>query len=741
MLNASFRTANRIASVVRYKRLILLLAACLCAIASWGQVTVPSVGNISNTRPGARPNLNGDEQFPASASDSTAARSDTASNEDMINGIEYHVDIPDSVLQAAIFMFHREPVQVKIMSLEHPALTPTGAQFCDALDAFNGNYYLTVTELGHPHISLAPAFGKAPGLSYKPNIFPGFYKTPENIYFYQVQKPYSVLAYHSSLKKDYQLHVTHTQNINDHWNFALDYHLFSPTGTFANSSATDHLVDINTNYYSPDARYQLSAGLITQKIVLGENNGLSNMDIFIDKRISNMAGIPVNETRRMSLTNDLTVFVRQSFNTVRQFKWYRPIKQQFIDTVTLSDTLRIMVFDTAANDSVAKDSITFRTSCELRDTIIGYDTILPRKPHCYNTGVFALDLQWDKKKYRYTDSTLYNLVSATLYWTNDAYMDHRWRNPLKIFGGIRPQIESLSLDESIYASSKLTNVALYPFGRIELSPFPAAELIAFAETAPNLSEYNLDACLLFPFRDSVGNSRQTLSLRAVVKASRPELIYTAQTLRHDGIAARGFNSVNVQKLELQYRRGSLLETYLSAQHIDNNIWFEERIIDGVALLTPCQSADNALLLQGRLNLYLKLAHWLHYDMQQIVQYSSNDNVVRVPLFASKNSFYSDFSLFNGALHTQVGIDLRYHTRYKADAYDPFLGTFYRQDEEEVGNYIWADFFINLQIKRASIYAKAGHLNSFIEQQGHCLLPGYPSKQFGFYFGITWKFFD
>ena len=101
------------------------------------------------------------------------------------------------------------------------------------------------------------------------------------------------------------------------------------------------------------------------------------------------------------------------------------------------------------------DSITTSINYELRDTIVGYDTLQPHKPHVYNTGVFALDLQWDKQKYRYTDSTLFHLITATLYWTNDAYPDHRWHNPLKLYGGIRPQIAFLRLDPSIYADTPL----------------------------------------------------------------------------------------------------------------------------------------------------------------------------------------------------------------------------------------------------------------------------------------------
>ncbi len=726
------------------RHILALLILLLLGSAAWGQVGgLSQISNMSIAQ-GNTP------RPPTSIPDSTSAKDDTLSGDGLLKGIEYHVDIPDSTLQASIFFFHRLPLQVKIMELEHPTLSPTGAQFCDRLDALNGNYYLNVTELGHQHYALMPDFASRPSLAYKANPFPGFYKTPDNIYFYQVQKPYSLLSYHSSLNKDYQLHVTHTQNINSHWNFALDYHLFSPTGAFANSSATNHLVDLTTNYYSTDARYQLSAGYIWQRFVLGENGGISNIDAYIHNSGGYIAGIPVVDNRRMSFTGDHTVFIRQSFNTVRQFEWYRPIVEQAVVTVVTYDTLHIPHFDTVSRDTVTIDSIVATTSYQLRDTIVGYDTLQPNKPHAYNTGVFALDIQWDKQKYRYIDSTLYNIVSATLYWTNDAYPDHRWRNPLKLYGGIRPQVATLRCDPSIYADSTLRQFALYPFARVELSPWPAAELSVLAEATPSMAEYNLDAQLTFPFRDSLGNSHRQLSLRAVVKACSPELIYSAQNQRHDHVQANtgvspylpaDLRPVGSRRLELDYRRADLLDIHLAAHHISHNIWLEQRTIDDSTILVPCQPDGSALLLQGRLNLYLTLTRWLHYDMQHIVQYSSNQDLVRVPLFASKNSIYSDFYLFNHVLHTQVGIDLRYHTLFKADTYDPTLGVFYRQNDAEVGNYIWADFFINLQIKRASIYAKAGHFNSYLEQQAHCIIPGYPSKQFGFYFGLTWKFFD
>ena len=711
---------------------------------SWGQVRrVGDLSNISNLPP-RNFNTNATQQnnsFPDSTSTST---SDTSSAEGSVLGIEFHIDIPDSVLQSSVFMFHRLPGQVKIMAIDHPALHITGTQFHDCLDAFNGDFYLTVSEIGHPHYSIFPSFNNTPGLAFKRTLYPGYSKTPSNVTFYQAQTPHAVLSYNSSLNQSYQLHVTHTQNINDHWNYALDYHLINPDGSFSNSSATDHLFDFNTNYYSRDARYQLSAGVIWQRMVVGENGGLSSPSSYYNKNFRNTSGIPVVSTNTMSFNNEVVLFAKQSFNTVRQFEWYRPIKKQYVDTLIDTSTVQVTYFDSVTLDSLLRDSTVYATRYQLIDSIIGYDTLQPNDPHIYNTGVFGLELEYQRQKYRYAvvDSSLYNQLSASLFWTNDAYMDHRWHNPLKLYGGVRPEISWLQLNDSLYSQSNLRRVALYPFARVEISPWPATELNVYAEAAPNLAEYNLDARLVFPFRDSIGNSKHNITLRAQIKAYNPELIYEAQNLLVKSPATvTPLKPIGVRKIEADYTRKDLFQIHLAASHVSHNIWFEQFGDSSSSALLPRQAEGSALLLQGRVNLYLTITSWLHYDMQQHLQFSSDQEQIRVPLFASKNSFYTDFKLFHNALRTQIGFDIRYHTPYKADAYDPLMGVFYRQNDTKVGNYLWADFFINLQIKRASVYAKAAHLNSFIEDHSFCILPHYPSKQFGFFFGITWKFFD
>ena len=661
------------------------------------------------------PKSTNSQQPTANSGQPTASNTDADTLGEMPKGIVYHTDLPDSVLTGSVFAFHHRPYEVKIMEVSHPRFDPTGvhAQILTS----QGHQYLDLG-LGHPHIAVWKDFSDPIGVAFKPCIYPAYYKTPENISFYQVQRPYSLLAYHSSIDKDYQLHVTHTQNITERWNFALDYHLFSPEGVYSNSSAVDHLLDFNTNYYSRDGRYQLRAGAIWQQFTLGENGGLTDDDLFIYHR-SRPAGLPVVSSSASSRASDLTLFASQTFNTVRQVPWLR---------------------ERPAITPASPDS---SGSSESQNSPASPDTLYPSEPRILNSGVFGLDLRYDRHKYigvtlpaTQYDSLLNHRFSGTLFWTNDAYLDHRWRNPLKITLGVRPYLASVDLDTARYDTTRITHTKIYPFARVIIAPWAWGELNLLAETEPFTGEYNLDALLSL--------NPTHLFLRASLKASSADDLFEIQR-RIKGVSCSEIPLMKVARVEATYHYGDLIDISLAANHIQNYHYFikvntdpgsgQTAIVPSVALSTQ------PILLQARIELNLQAWDWLHYDMQQLLQYSTQD-VVRVPLWASQNSIYADFHLFHRALRTQVGVDVRYHTSFYADSYNPSLGLFYRQDETLVGNYIYADFFINLQVKRASIYLKVGHWNSLLESESHSFaLPHYPDNPFGVLYGLVWQFFD
>ena len=78
------------------------------AAASWGQVDLNNLNTLRNNIPaGVNNTLNRPNNMP-----------DTASSADTSNGpkgIIYHVDIPDRVLQASVFMFNKLARNIKII--------------------------------------------------------------------------------------------------------------------------------------------------------------------------------------------------------------------------------------------------------------------------------------------------------------------------------------------------------------------------------------------------------------------------------------------------------------------------------------------------------------------------------------------------------------------------------------------------------------------------------------------------
>ena len=78
----------------------------------WGQVNISDFANLRGASAIGSPST--PNRPSTTLPDSNQTATDSTSTEGL-NGIEYHEDIPDSTLQASIFLFHRLPMEVKIM--------------------------------------------------------------------------------------------------------------------------------------------------------------------------------------------------------------------------------------------------------------------------------------------------------------------------------------------------------------------------------------------------------------------------------------------------------------------------------------------------------------------------------------------------------------------------------------------------------------------------------------------------
>lgn len=615
-----------------------------------------------------------------------------------VTGLQYHTETPDSILRSKVFFFHYRPSYPKIESLHHPSLSPTAVHMADSIDAMNGNYYLGKGTIGHPHVSIFPTLDDGLGMRIIPDPNAAYAKYPGNIKFYQTQTPFTRLSYHSSNNKDYVVGVSHTQNIRPGWNIALDYKLISPEGVYTSSGAKNNYLDATTNYFSPDSRVQAHGGIIWQSFRIDENGGISDDNYFTERRQSNRAGIPVNLYTSGSRHIGLSAFGGASLSLVHQFEHYRH-----------------------------RDSIAFRTTDDstiVADTITITDTVAARKASPFNLGTIGLDVQYDKIKRVFSDSTLWNMYSANLYWTNDVYPDHRWRNPIKLTIGLAPHIARSVIEaDTVHYRSWLNPYAHAVLSAGNISLRGAAE---FRHSYGHTSrpDSRLKAELLFDF-DSSRNTQ--IALKATVQTRMPDL-----RLWHD--YHNTMEPIVGKHFAANFHYRDIIELDIKANHMSHNVWYDSNYAVQIG-------TKDYWLYQARLTARLSW-RWFHLDMQQLLQRSTDSLQMPVPLWASKNSVYIDVPIFHRTIRMQIGADARYHTPFFAPAYMPDYGVFTHQTTDTIGGYIWVDMFINMQIKRANFYVKAGHLNALWDTSpDYFILPHYPGHKFAVYWGINWNFFD
>lgn len=133
---------------------------------------------------------------------------------------------------------------------------------------------------------------------------------------------------------------------------------------------------------------------------------------------------------------------------------------------------------------------------------------------------------------------------------------------------------------------------------------------------------------------------------------------------------------------------------------------------------------------------------LHLDHRVLLQWSTDQAVVPVPLVSAYLSYYYEFWVVRDVLRLQIGLDGRYHTRYHAPSYNPALSAFYNQRQVDVGNYPYVDAFVMGKWKRMRIFLKYQHLNRGLFGNGeYFALAGYPLNPGMFKIGISWGFYD
>ncbi len=158
------------------------------------------------------------------------------------------------------------------------------------------------------------------------------------------------------------------------------------------------------------------------------------------------------------------------------------------------------------------------------------------------------------------------------------------------------------------------------------------------------------------------------------------------------------------------------------------------------LALPKQYAGTTLVNRFFLQKDLKLGP-IHFNNVLNYQKTANSDIIRLPELYTSHQLYYEGKLFKKALWLQVGVQARYISAFKANAYMPATNQFYLQNQREYGNYVFADLFINAQIERFRFFVLASHINQGLSGSNYMLSPNYAMPDRSIKAGLTWMFFD
>ena len=158
---------------------------------------------------------------------------------------------------------------------------------------------------------------------------------------------------------------------------------------------------------------------------------------------------------------------------------------------------------------------------------------------------------------------------------------------------------------------------------------------------------------------------------------------------------------------------------------------------------PRQFNGNVQIITGDVGLDLTTP-WLNWENRAVIQHSTNDSVLPVPLVILQSRLYYHGTWFR-ALDAQIGVDVRYFTRYHAPVLCPATSMFATQQETNVGNYPWMNIYANFYVRsiRLRFFAHYQHLSYwfFKENMGYMVALGYPSNRDVFRAGVAWHFYN
>lgn len=560
--------------------------------------------------------------------------------------------------------------------------------------SFNRNrFYEWSGNVGRPSKSMIFVANHSTGFSYGINTFSTILADPYTIPYYQVKKPYTSISYLSGPEKEDILIITHSQNVNKNLNFSLNFNLIDSWGSYQWQACDNRQFSINSNYTSPSGKYRLMGVYYHNSIDIQENGGITNDSIFENNITQQTLSVPVNLQKAGNIFKNSGFYLKQFYN-----------------------------FRLNYSDSTKKNKL--------------------------NLGYISYTLHFRRESFLYTDndgkSGFYKNVYFDSTFTHDSLFERRLINDLSWSNGVSenpnyPKAFNITIGAKHQYIELKDTISNKTFSQI--CPYSSISVFAFGKFFLNLSgeyvfgDYNDGDFLLKGFAkySLIKQKPDFAVLSGEISYNHREADwffknYTSNYFKWEN----SLNKIHLLKFTAKLKIG---QTQIEAQLHELNNWV---YLDNNSLPAQQDEMIHLTIIQVKNDFTFKK---LQIDNNIVFQSAYSSNIINLPRIAAMQSWYLNLQLFRKNLYLQPGFTLFYNTAYYADNYMPALRMFHLQDNKKIGNYLYADAFVNFQMKRANIFLLYQHLNSGWNKKGYYLIPHYPQQSAAIKLGITWRFYD
>ena len=551
------------------------------------------------------------------------------------------------------------------------------------------NIYQTLGINGQAHKSMVFDYSRNIDFSMLVLPYPLFFKTQDDLKYYDVTSSYTRLSYTFGLSTENTFAATHAQKFK-HSDLVVNLTGMGNQGYFLHQSVNMLILDAIYHYETKDSVYGFLVSYIFNHAKFSENGGLSDFHSFADR-----------DVRDSNLTNNLSAFNVLFSNASSRINTHDALFQQYVNI----------------RDKKGHYFGTFTHSFQFKHTECLFTDYNLNNDFYHNRYYFSTDTTKDSLSY-------YNIIN-TLQWSNYNPLSKQSESNyyFRIAGGIRHEFVHSRMPRYIANNFSL-------FARTSIRLFKVWDIygcFAYSFLNYNKNDAIANVAATFAFNRKL---RSYLGFGADFYRITPDFIFTHYNGNNNSWLHE-WKKQNNLKLSAFY---TILDYKVSFNYFMMNhyIYFNNKF-------EPEVYEKSINLIQLNLFAPLRVKNFM-MDVNVSIQHSTK-SYIAVPLFAGKLYAAYQFKIFRKRLNIQVGGDLMYNTLYYADAYNPLLHQFYHQGNEQVGNYLYLDLNLTLRVERIAFYIRGGNLLAGVFNFKYFTTPFYPMQGRNLELGITWRFYD